>query len=76
MAAEDAIRVEGRVIEVLSPRLVRVELANGHRLLGHGTRRNAGRMAGLEPGRNVWVKLSPADMSVGRIQFNEERETK
>ena len=35
MSREDAIRIEGIVVEALTDRLYRIELPNGHRLLGH-----------------------------------------
>lgn len=73
MAAADAIRVEGVVVERLSERLVRVELANGHRLFGHGTKATQAKVAALKVGDRVWLEMSPADMSTGRLRFNEER---
>ena len=39
MAGPDPFQVEGRVIEVLSDRTCRVELANGHRLLAFASKR-------------------------------------
>ena len=51
MSREDAIRVEGRVVEVLPHRAFRVELPNGHRLLGFGLRR-------MIVGMSVGLKLS------------------
>ena len=35
MSREDAIKLEGVVVEALTERLYRIELPNGHRLLGH-----------------------------------------
>jgi translation initiation factor IF-1 len=67
MAGKDGIQVEGRIVEVLPRTLFRVELANGHRLLGHlpaARRRKAAAMAVGDP---VRVRLSPYDMSTGRI---------
>ena len=39
MPGEDAFQVEGVVLEALSDRTCRVELSNGHELLGFLTRR-------------------------------------
>ena len=57
MRGEDAFRVEGRVIEVLSDRTWRVELANGHRLLGFVLERTSKDFSGLKPGDKVKVKV-------------------
>ncbi|MGA3181712.1 MAG: translation initiation factor IF-1, partial [Verrucomicrobiota bacterium] len=54
MAGKDGIQVEGRIVEVLPRTLFRVELANGHRLLGHlpaARRRKAAAMAVGDPVR-------------------------
>jgi translation initiation factor IF-1 len=67
MAGQDGIEVEGRIAEVLPRMLFRVELANGHTLLGHvaaGGRRMA---EGLAAGDMVTVRLSHYDLSRGRI---------
>lgn len=67
MRGEDAFRVEGRVIEALSPRTWRVELANGHRLLGFARGRTPGDLSGLKPGDRVKLQLTPFDLSTGRL---------
>ena len=67
MRGEDAFRVEGRVIEVLSARTCRVELANGHRLLGFALGRTNKDFAGLKPGNVVKLQLTPFDLSTGRL---------
>ena len=68
MSREDAFEVEGKVVEALSERVFRVELPNGHRLLAH-----PGGRKGLEAGRislgdQIRVKISPFDLSKGRIR--------
>lgn len=67
MRGEAAFRIEGRVIEVLSARTWRVELANGHRLLGFATGRATEEFAGLKPGDKVKLQLTPFDLSTGRL---------
>ena len=67
MRHEDAFRVEGRVIEALSDRTCRVELANGHRLLGFALGRANQDFAGLKPGDKVKLQLTPFDLSTGRL---------
>ena len=67
MRGQDAFRVEGGVIEVLSDRTCRVELANGHRLLGFALGRANKDFAGLKPGDKVKLQLTPFDLSTGRL---------
>ena len=67
MPRENAIRVEGRVIEARPNGTFRVELANGHRPLAFGPRRLKEALAGLSPGSIVILEMTPCDMSRGRI---------
>ena len=69
MAREDAIQVEGRVVEALPKSLFWVELANGHRLLAHVASRVA---QALPVGGMVTVEVSPYDLSKGRITRPEQ----
>jgi translation initiation factor IF-1 len=71
MPGEDAFRVEGRVIETLSGRTWRVELANGHRLLAFATGREMKIFSGLKPGDTVRLQLTPFDLSTGRLLVKE-----
>ena len=67
MPGAEPIRVGGRIVEILSHRLVRVELANGHRLMGHTTRVNNAVMAGAKLGEFVVLEVSTFDLSKGRV---------
>ncbi len=67
MAREDAFRVEGVIISALPNRTYRVELANGHRLLGFVAGRARLTHHRFEPGEKVWLQLSPYGLSEGRI---------
>lgn len=67
MAGEDAFEVEGVVIEVLPNRTCRVELPNGHRLTGFVTGKMRPVFETLALGDKVRLKLSPYDLSAGRI---------
>ena len=69
MPRENAIAVEGIVVEVLGEGLFRAELANGHRLVAHTAGRQRAQAADVAVGDNVRLELSPFDMSVGRILF-------
>lgn len=74
MPGENAIRLEGAVIEVLKVAvLFRVELANGHRLLGHVSKRRQQEAAALKNGDRVNLEMSPFDFSKGRILLEEKR---
>ena len=72
MAREDAIKVAGAVVEVLSNETYRVELANGHRVLGFIGGRARMNIARLSPGETVWLEMSPYDLSEGRIVVEKQ----
>jgi translation initiation factor IF-1 len=67
MPGNEAFQVEGRVREVLANGTFRVELANGHRLTAFVAGRGKRIFAGLKPGEQVKLQLTPYDLSVGRI---------
>lgn len=67
MPKEDAIYLEARVIEMLSGNMVRVELANGHRILARMSGQFRMSFHRLEPGDTVTIELSPFDLSKGCI---------
>ena len=67
MAGTSAFKVEGVVLEVLPNKTCRVELANGHRLLGYMTGKARSAISRLVPGDRVRLELSPYDLSEGRI---------
>jgi len=54
-------------VEVLSSKLYRVELTNGHRLLAFIAGKARPGFAGLTFGDRVRLALSPYDLSAGRI---------
>lgn len=67
MAKEDAIEVEGTVVETLPNAMFRVELENGHRLLAHISGKMRMHYIKILPGDKVLVELSPYDLNRGRI---------
>lgn len=69
MARDDAIRVEGTVVEVLPNTMFRVELPNKHRVLAHISGKMRLHFIRLMPGDKVTVEMSPYDLSKGRITF-------
>ena len=73
MPREEAIRVEGTVVEVLPNNLFRVELTNGHRFVAHASGRLRMNFIRLVIGDKVTVEMSPYDLSKGLIILNEEQ---
>ena len=72
MPGEEAIAVEGRVVEVLPNNLFRVELANGHRFVAHTSGKIRLNFIRLALGDIVNVQMSPYDLSKGCIVLKEE----
>jgi translation initiation factor IF-1 len=72
MPKEDAIVVEGRVLETLPNAMFRVELENGHKVLAHISGKMRMHFIRILPGDKVTVELSPYDLTRGRIIFREK----
>ena len=73
MPGEEAIALEGTVVETLPNALFRVELPNGHRVLAHTSGRMRMNFVRLAVGDRVTVKCSPYDLSKGCIAFEDEK---
>ncbi|ABB32066.1 translation initiation factor IF-1 [Geobacter metallireducens RCH3] len=69
MSKEEAIEVEGTVIEPLPNAMFRVELENGHVVLAHISGKMRKYFIKILPGDKVTVELSPYDLSRGRITY-------
>jgi translation initiation factor IF-1 len=69
MVKEEAIEVEGKVIEPLPNAMFRVELENGHRVLAHISGKMRMHFIKILPGDKVTVELSPYDLTRGRIIY-------
>ena len=67
MSGAEPIRVDGRIVELVSHRLVRVELANGHRLMGYTTRVTDAVLTGAKLSEIVVLEVSTFDLSKGRV---------
>jgi len=72
MAKEDAIIVEGTVLEPLPNAMFRVELENGHRVLAHISGKMRMHFIEILPGDKVTVELSPYDLTRGRITYRSK----
>ena len=65
--SRDRIRLEGKIVELVpGTKVCRVELANGHRMLGFVAGKNAG-SARYAIGAQVTLEVSPFDFSKGHI---------
>jgi translation initiation factor IF-1 len=69
MAKEDAIEVQGTIMETLPNAMFRVELENGHRVLAHISGKMRMHFIKILPGDKVTVELSPYDLTRGRITY-------
>ncbi len=69
---EEAIQVEGTVIESLPNAMFRVELENGHRLLAHVAGKMRMHYIRILPGDKVTLEMSPYDLARGRITFRHK----
>ncbi len=69
MPKEDAIEVEGKVLEPLPNAMFRVELDNGHKVLAHISGKMRMNFIRILPGDRVTIELSPYDLSRGRITY-------
>jgi translation initiation factor IF-1 len=69
MSKEDAIQVEGKVIEPLPNAMFRVEMENGHRVLAHISGKMRTNRIRIQPGDKVTMELSPYDLTRGRITY-------
>ncbi len=69
MPKEDAIEVEGTVIEPLPNAMFRVALDNGHKVLAHISGKMRMHYIRILPGDKVKMELSPYDLTRVRITF-------
>ncbi len=69
---EEAITVEGKVLETLPNAMFRVELPNAHRVLAHVSGKMRMNFIRILPGDTVTLELSPYDLSRGRIIRREK----
>jgi translation initiation factor IF-1 len=72
LAKEEAIEVEGSVVEPLPNAMFRVKLDNGHVVLAHISGKMRKFYIRILPGDRVTVELSPYDLTRGRITYREK----
>ena len=69
MAKEQAITVEGTVVEALPNTMFRVVLENKHTVLAHVSGKMRMNFIKILPGDRVTVELSPYDLTKRRIVY-------
>jgi translation initiation factor IF-1 len=69
MAKQEPIRQDGTVVEALPNAQFRVELENGHEILGLLSGKMRMHYIKILPGDKVTVEMSPYDLSKGRIVY-------
>ena len=67
--AEECIKLEGTVKELLPNTMFRVVLENGHEVLAHISGKMRLHFIRILPGDMVSVEMSPYDMTKGRITY-------
>ncbi|MBP5587909.1 MAG: translation initiation factor IF-1 [Treponema sp.] len=71
MAKEEAIEVEGVVVEALPNTIFRVKLQNNHIIMAYISGKMRKHYIRIVPGDTVKVALSPYDLDRGRIIFRQ-----
>jgi len=66
---EEAIEIEGVVVEALPNTMFRVQLDNQHEVLAHISGKMRMHYIRILPGDRVKVELSPYDLQRGRITY-------
>ncbi len=66
---KEVIKLTGKVLEALPNAQFKIELENGHTIIGHISGRMRKHYIRLVPGDKVEVELTPYDLSKGRITF-------
>ena len=69
MSKEEAITLEGKVVEALPNASFKVELPNNHMVLAHVSGKIRMNYIKILPGDKVTVELSPYDLTRGRIVY-------
>ena len=69
MPKEEAIQMEGKVVETLPNTTFRVELENGHIVTAHISGKMRKHYIRILTGDQVTVELTPYDLSKGRIIY-------
>jgi translation initiation factor IF-1 len=66
---EEAIVLEGTVVETLANTKFRIQIASGHQILAHISGKMRRHYIRIIPGDKVTVEVSPYDLTRGRIVY-------
>src|SRR5215217_3753146 len=66
---EEKIEMEGEIVEALPNTMFKVQLDNGHEVLGHISGKMRRHYIRILPGDRVKIELSPYDLDRGRITY-------
>jgi translation initiation factor IF-1 len=69
MSKEEALEMDGTVIETLPNTMFRVQLENGHVVIAHISGKMRKHYIRILTGDNVKVEMTPYDLSKGRITY-------
>ena len=72
MAQEEALQMDGTVMETLPNTMFRVELENGHVVTAHISGRMRKHYIRIMTGDKVTVEMTPYDLGKGRIVYREK----
>jgi len=72
MAKEEALQMDGTVMETLPNTMFRVELENGHVVTAHISGKMRKHYIRIMTGDKVTVQITPYDLSKGRIVYREK----
>ncbi len=69
---KEVIKLTGKVLEALPNAQFKLELENGHTIIGHISGKMRKHYIRLVPGDKVEVELTPYDLTKGRITFRSK----
>jgi translation initiation factor IF-1 len=69
MSKDDVIEMQGIVLENFPNAMFRIQLENGHNVLGHISGKMRKNYIRILPGDKVKVEMTPYDLSKARIVF-------
>jgi translation initiation factor IF-1 len=69
MAKEELLEFAGTVLELLPNATFRIELENGHQIIGHTAGKMRKNRIRVLAGDKVLVEMSPYDLTKGRVTY-------
>jgi translation initiation factor IF-1 len=76
MAKEELLEFAGTVIELLPNATFRIELENGHEIIGHTAGKMRKNRIRVLAGDKVLVEMSPYDLTKGRVICRGDRRSR